>query len=81
MNDSMAVSSSTDGTFTIYSIPKDLKLQPVHTFSNPATKTLDGVMISGILQLEYNASLNEILTLGDDRHVTFWSVDKREMIR
>ena len=77
----MACSTSIDGTIILWHITKDLKLVSEVTLSNPAVKTPDGMMISGILKLEYNSSLNEILTLGSDRHVTFWSVDKKEMIR
>jgi hypothetical protein len=50
MNDAMVCSSSTDGTMTLFNITKDLRLEPTHTFSNPATLTQHkDILISGIL--------------------------------
>lgn len=34
----------------------------------------------GAIQLQYNSALNELVTLGTDKRLTFWSVEKRKMI-
>ena len=66
----------------MWSVTKDAKLEEAHVFTSPSTTGVDGVKIAGVLKMEYNASKNELLSLGADRRVTFWDLSgDKEMIR
>ena len=49
--------------------------------STPLTKGTDGQILSGIIQLEYNANTHQLLTLGFDKRVTYWDLDRLQVIR
>ena len=79
----MAASASVDGQIVLWDMTanKDKKaLTQVAIMLTPIVQNKRFDTELNVTTQEYNATTNELITLGTDKRLTFWSVDSKKIV-
>lgn len=80
-----AASSSIDGQIILWDLSQKGKsakpLAVIGTMDTLPTKGFDGVIKCGVTHLAYNSKSNELLAMGQDHRVTYWSLSTMKNVK
>ena len=48
---------------------------------SPPTRTSDGSIVTGITQMQYSDISQQLVTLGLDRRVTYWDLERGKVVK